>query len=292
MSFLTRAQELVAQLYLVIWMLRSGRKEVVAGTLGLVLFAAGTWLLTLPNLSPVPADFSNYAAYSLYGVGVLLWVYVFYRIRQQAVPPLLPPPELPPAAVKGPMAFGPKDGTLFQRLGRVTELTQLLSLILDDQMPLIVVRGESGVGKTSLLRAGLTYFLKDQNVQYLYWEAVPTQSPERLLYALQEQWQNSPTPQGAEQSAKKTKALSESHGRDACAWKHRGRSVVLYTNETQKRSHRVGVTTGFIYLSTSVESVTHYCACDASPMAEGPVDSIRDKAVTITRTHVTTTDAH
>jgi hypothetical protein len=196
MSLLSRAQELVAQLRQVIWMLRSGRKEVVAGALGIALFPAGAWLLTHPNHSPVPTDFSNYVAYSLWVVGVLLWVYVYYRIRQQAVPPPPPLPELPPAAIKGPMAFGPNDGTLFRRLGRETELTQLLSLILDDQIPLVVVRGESGVGKTSLLRAGLTHILKDQNVQYLYWEAVPTQSPERLLHVLQEQWQNSPTPQG------------------------------------------------------------------------------------------------
>jgi hypothetical protein len=55
------------------------------------------------------------------------------------------------------MAFGPEDGLLFQRLGRDHELAQLLSLTLNDQIPLIVVMGESGVGKTSLLRAGLPY---------------------------------------------------------------------------------------------------------------------------------------
>ena len=94
------------------------------------------------------------------------------------------------------MAFGPEDGLLFQRLGRDHELAQLLSLTLNDQIPLIVVMGESGVGKTSLLRAGLSYILKGQNVQYIYWEALPTESPERLLHAIQEQWQSSSIPEG------------------------------------------------------------------------------------------------
>jgi hypothetical protein len=157
------AQELVAQLRQVVWMMRRGQREVTLATAALGLFAAGTWLLTGPNLGPVP---TSSVAYGCYVMGAVLLVWVGYRLWQQAVPSPLPPPEPRPSAVKGPMAFGPEDGTLFQRLGRDHELAQLLSLTLNDQIPLIVVMGESGVGKTSLLRAGLSYILQSQNVQY------------------------------------------------------------------------------------------------------------------------------
>jgi hypothetical protein len=190
------AEEFVAQLRQFVWRMRRGRREVAAATIAALLFGAGTWLLNLSNLPVILTGFSSYMAYSLYLTGGLLLVWAGYRIWQQAVPPPLPSPEPRPAAVKGPMSFGPEDGALFQLLGREHELAHLLGLILNDQIPLVMVMGESGVGKTSILRAGLTHILKDQHVQYLYWEAIPTQSPERLLHAIQEQWQSSPMPQG------------------------------------------------------------------------------------------------
>jgi len=190
------AEELVVQLRQFIWGMRRGRREWTAATIAMGLFFAGTWLRNFSNLPPMLTGVASAVSYGCYALGGVSLVWLVYRLLKQAVPPPLPPPEPRPAAVKGPMAFGPEDGPLFQRLERETELTHLLSLILDDQIPLVVVRGDSGVGKTSLLRAGLTHMLKDQHVQYLYWEAVPTQSPERLLHAIQEQWQSSPTPQG------------------------------------------------------------------------------------------------
>jgi hypothetical protein len=192
----SNAQELVAQLRQVIWMMRRGQREAALATAVLGLVAAGTYLLTGPNLGLVPAGVSNYVATGCYGLAAVLLVLVVYRLWRQAVPPPLPPPEQQPSAIKGPMAFGPEDGLLFQRLGRGRELAQLLGLTLNDQIPLVVVMGESGVGKTSLLRAGLPYLLNSQHVQSIYWEAVPTQSPERLLHAIQEQWQSNPVPQG------------------------------------------------------------------------------------------------
>jgi hypothetical protein len=192
----SNAQELVAQLRQVIWMMRRGQREVTLATAALGLFAAGTYLLTGPNLGLVPPGVLSYVATGCYGMGAVLLVWVAYRLWRQAVPPPLPPPEARPSAIKGPMAFGPEDGLLFQRLGRDHELAQLLSLILNDQLPLIIVMGESGVGKTSLLRAGLPYVLQSQHVQPIYWEAAPTDAPARLLHAIQDQWQSNPVPQG------------------------------------------------------------------------------------------------
>jgi hypothetical protein len=164
-------------------MMRRAPRERAATTLAAALFGARTWLLTGPNLGLVPPSVSNYVATGCYFIGAVLLVWVGYRLWLQAAPPSLPPPEFRPSAVKGPMAFGPEDGVLFQRLGRDHELAQLLSLTLNDQILLIVVMGESGVGKTSLLRAGLPFILQSQHVQSIYWEAVPTDSPARLLHA-------------------------------------------------------------------------------------------------------------
>ena len=132
----SNAQELVAQFRQVIWMMRHDQREVTLATAVLGLFATGTWLLTGPNLGLVPAGVSSYVASGCYGMGAMLLGWMGYRLWRQAVPLPLPPPEARPSAVKGPMAFGPEDGILFQRLGRDHELMQLLGLILNDQIPL------------------------------------------------------------------------------------------------------------------------------------------------------------
>jgi hypothetical protein len=106
----SNAQELVAQLRQVIWMMRRGPREAALATAVLGLVAAGTYLLTGPNLGLVPAGVSNYVATGCYGLAAVLLVLVAYRLWRQAVPPPLPPPEVRPPAVKGPMAFGPEDG--------------------------------------------------------------------------------------------------------------------------------------------------------------------------------------
>lgn len=127
------------------------------------------------------------------GIGFVL--YGGYKIfRLVYVPPLPPPPERP-SAIKGPMAFTEADGELFRKLGRESELQKLLGLALDDQVLLIVIRGASGAGKTSLLRAGLKHILGDRAI-FHYWEAVPTEPDKGLLRAIQEKW-----PEGAAKPA-------------------------------------------------------------------------------------------
>ena len=98
------------------------------------------------------------------------------------------------------MAFGPHDAALFRRLGRETETGTLLDWVLNEQIGLIVIKGDSGAGKTSLLRAGLPSLLAKQSppIEYHYWEAVPQQASTGLLNAVKAGWAatgDSPVPQ-------------------------------------------------------------------------------------------------
>src|SRR5262249_14797720 len=128
---------------------------------------------------------------ALYAIGVIALAYGVVRVWRLVNPPELSPAKDRPSAIKGPMAFTEADGELFRKLGRESELQKLLGLVLDDQVLMIVVRGASGAGKTSLLRAGLKDILEDRAV-FHYWEAVPSEPDKGLLRAIQERW-----PEGA-----------------------------------------------------------------------------------------------
>lgn len=138
------------------------------------------WVGSWQGLLIIPGIF--YVA----GLGFLF--YGTYRIWLLVHTPDLPPPKDRPSAIKGPIAFAPADGELFRRLGREERLRKLLGFVEDDQVRLVILTGESGVGKTSLLRAGLTDILKDKSIDYHYWEAVPGSSGQGLLRAIQESW--------------------------------------------------------------------------------------------------------
>lgn len=183
------------------------REEATIG-LAALLFWLG---FSLPKFFPPEAELSKFVnswhgvlvaqcVFYITGAGLLL--YGGYRIWQLVLTPHLPPPKDRPSAIKGPIAFAPADGELFRRLGREEELRKLLGFIEDDQVRLIVLMGASGVGKTSLLRAGLTDILKNKDIDYHYWEAVPTASGQGLLRSIQESWQPGPTREvsGVEQS--------------------------------------------------------------------------------------------
>jgi hypothetical protein len=125
---------------------------------------------------------------TLFVLGLIFLSYGIHRLWKLVFVPDLPPPANRPSAVKGPLAFTPSDGELFRKLGREDEVRKLLSYIQDDQIRLVVLMGASGAGKTSLLRAGLTDILKDTDINYHYWEAVPSDSANGLLTAIQQSW--------------------------------------------------------------------------------------------------------
>ncbi|MCD9189067.1 MAG: AAA family ATPase [Pyrinomonadaceae bacterium] len=123
-----------------------------------------------------------------YIAAIVFLIYGIYRIWKLVYTPELPPPTDRPSAIKGPLAFTQADGELFRKLGREEELRKLLGYVEDDQVRMIVLMGASGAGKTSLLRAGLTDIIKGKNIEFHYWEAVPTDSGQALLRAIKENW--------------------------------------------------------------------------------------------------------
>jgi Leucine-rich repeat (LRR) protein len=116
----------------------------------------------------------------------MCFFWLVWRLWKVAAPPPESTRNTTPSAIKGLLPWGVADGELFARLGRDVELHFLLDRAQNDQIPITVVRGESGAGKTSLLQAGLQFTLKRENC--VYWEARPNNAPAELLHAIQNQF--------------------------------------------------------------------------------------------------------
>jgi len=166
--------DIVAKAKAFFYALRHKQTEKVLAALTAAFFAAGPFLKELKDYPQAP-----YLAYGLGGVSSL---WLIFRVWKLATPPPEPPAGPVPSAIKGLFPFTIDDGKLFGRLGRQMELQQLLGLARNDQVAISAVRGESGAGKTSLLRAGLAFTLGTEKC--VYWEAVPDKAPEALLYAI------------------------------------------------------------------------------------------------------------
>ncbi len=159
--------------------LRHKQTEKVLAILAAAFFAAG------PFLHQALASYPQ-VAYLAYGLGGAATVWLVFRIWKLATPPPDPPSGPVSNAIKGLFPFTIDDGKLFAQLGRQMELQQLLGLARNDRCAISVVRGESGAGKTSLLQAGLAFTMGAE--QCIYWEALPDQAAEALLYAIRTQF--------------------------------------------------------------------------------------------------------
>jgi hypothetical protein len=141
------------------------------------LFVLGSWFKSL-NLKEI-AFLESFDAKILeiwkFGIFISLCtiaagfvIYVSYRfLRKIALVRPIDNKELA-SSIKGLMAFTNEDGALFLKLERDKELIELKNHINNSQIPLVVVMGESGAGKTSLLRAGLSYLLKNSDTKYVF----------------------------------------------------------------------------------------------------------------------------
>jgi hypothetical protein len=180
-------QQLEESVKSTIRVVKRGKREQAAFAIAALCFSGG--LVLAGKLVPEFKD-SKWIAWlptALYALGAIALVYGAIRLWRLVNPSDLPPAQDRPSAIKGPMAFTEADGVLFSKLGRESELQKLLGLMLDDQVLMVVVRGASGAGKTSLLRAGLKHILGER-VAFHYWEAVPNEPDKGLLRAVQERW--------------------------------------------------------------------------------------------------------
>jgi hypothetical protein len=182
-------EDFASKVRLIIYQLRTGKREQAYLSLAVVCLAAAGGLSRVPApREPVPGvslfQVTQYAEYTCVALASLFTVALAFRIwRQASVPPGVgSSATAPPAAIKGLNSFTEADGDLFEHLGRRTELQRLLAIAIDDQIGLCVVRGQSGAGKTSLLRAGLAFTLGKERT--IYWEAVPSNSTDALLHAI------------------------------------------------------------------------------------------------------------
>jgi hypothetical protein len=187
-DYLEQAKLLDEKIRKIVGIFKYSRTEIVTGFLAILCFSAATLGLHNQLVKHFFPSQLEIIRSGLVAVGVVLLAWTVFRIWKQAIPPELPPPETRPAAIKGPMPFTREDAELFRGLGRKAELEKLLAYVLDDQIPLVVVMGESGVGKTSLLRAGLSNLLAQRSIQMVYWEALPSSPKERVLHAILASW--------------------------------------------------------------------------------------------------------
>ncbi|HVR08852.1 MAG TPA: ATP-binding protein, partial [Thermoanaerobaculia bacterium] len=156
---------------------------------------AGPWL---------PAEIARrvhgmYVQWIFFGVGAALLLHLLVSLLRTASPAKRSSTKILPTAIKGAGSFGPHDGELFSQLGRGQEIATLLSHVLDDQVGFVVVMGESGAGKTSLLRSGLFHQLQLQQhaLTRVYWEALPAAPLTGLAHAIAAQTKTPRKPKAA-----------------------------------------------------------------------------------------------
>ncbi len=188
----TRYEDSVRRLF-AIW--RWGSRERVLAIVGFAAFAAAAALplglsrLPAPWRAAIPQALKYWLTLALWLAGGLCLGMVAFRLYRRVTAPL-PQGETKLPALKGAASFtsAEDDVELFAQLCRDEELERLRAAILDDQTPLIALLGESGVGKTSLLRAGLAHALKKDGIEIIYWEALPTNPDTELLHRIRTAW--------------------------------------------------------------------------------------------------------
>lgn len=97
--------------------------------------------------------------------GLFLWL----LIRNARTRFATPSPEVKSALLaRGLYCYVESDQTLFWKLGRRQDVRRFGGMVQDTQSPLFTVRGETGAGKTSFLRAGLRPWLQQQDIKCAY----------------------------------------------------------------------------------------------------------------------------
>ena len=161
-----------------------------------VFFAAAVCLVVAIAVGavelPVFNDYNSHIQWVLRIAAGFLFIIGLVLVWQQVIPPPAVESVTKPRAIKGPLAFTVQDGELYAQLGRTNEIQELRDLILNDQVSVVTVIGESGTGKSSLLRAGIEFVLTadegPNRREVIYWEALPDNPIEGLLNAIRQKW--------------------------------------------------------------------------------------------------------
>lgn len=168
-----------ARLLFELWRTRRYDKLAAMGTLaGAAAFIAVT---NGKSSALIPERFRPAVQILLAAFTLVCLTFLAVQVWRIRVPGASPAGQAVPSSVRGPLAFTEADSELFRKLGRELLINQALAYVTGNQFPVILVSGESGVGKTSLLRAGLMVPLTEQfDRKVIYWEATPTNSWESL----------------------------------------------------------------------------------------------------------------
>ncbi|MCP5002825.1 MAG: SUMF1/EgtB/PvdO family nonheme iron enzyme [Planctomycetes bacterium] len=168
---------------------KHGRRERVLFLIGFLWIALVNGLPYVVKDIPELKDFSGKVLPWLNLIAILPFAWGIWQIWKKATPrEIIIPETTRPSVIKGPYAFGENDGDIFSQLGRESDLSKILGWVLDSQICFTALKGESGAGKTSLLRAGLAYTLDREKEKHgvvpIYWEAIPEEPAEGLLRAI------------------------------------------------------------------------------------------------------------
>ncbi|MGA7342824.1 MAG: hypothetical protein WBE72_11185 [Terracidiphilus sp.] len=174
-------QDFLEKIHLFIALWRTRRFDQLAAAGAVAGAAAFIWVLSGKTPIPLAEPYRKIVLIALACFTAGCTVFLVVRVSRIQDPNTGVGAQALPSSVRGPLPFTEADGDLFRKLGRDYLIGQALAYVTNDQIPVILVSGESGVGKTSLLRAGLTAPLKEgfgRNV--IYWEAKPTNPLESL----------------------------------------------------------------------------------------------------------------
>lgn len=147
---------------------------------GGIAFVAGALIVALQFFVPLNDPVRNVASLVVGALAALFVVLLTWQrgrsARLRAEP--LPAPVTPSAALRGLLPF--EEGEPLP--GRAHDVQELFTLVTSRNFRFGVLYGDSGAGKTSLLRAGLVPALREKGYFPLYL-AHPTRDPLAALYA-------------------------------------------------------------------------------------------------------------
>ena len=162
-----------------VFCLRRSPREAFVLSISVAIILLVVWV---SDKNKLPLLFEQYQGiFDLYKsrVAILLLIVAFFafcwvvfQLYKVAQPSINTDSKLS-SSIKGLLPFDDSDGELFSKLERQQDLNEIHHYIKNPQEQIIALMGESGAGKTSLLRAGLPHILDLEKITYIYCEVFP-----------------------------------------------------------------------------------------------------------------------